>query len=130
MAKRTSPEELQGFSAELTSLLASKGVTQTQLAEGVGATQSVVSTWVNGTYRPAPPMVSDIEVFLGVRPGTLTRHFGFLPLTFDQSTPSPVPDAIAADPDLTDEQGAAMIALYEHYTGTHTAPPRRLRTKK
>jgi hypothetical protein len=59
--------------------------------------QQQVSNWVQGN-EPNPRQAIAIEKALGVRPGTLTRLLGYLPL--DARTTKTVNEAVAADPSL------------------------------
>lgn len=98
------------------------GLTQVDLeASGIVDGQSTWSGWENPhPARPrskplTPEKVFEIEKFLGVAPGSLSKHFGYLPAsvvkvacTFEQ--------AIASDPNLTKTQKANLRALYREFT--------------
>lgn len=71
------------FSRALKQALATAGITQAELAHVAGATQSMVSTWVNGKFPPKPAAAEQIEQHLGLTPGDLSRHLGYLTMSFD-----------------------------------------------
>lgn len=58
-----------------------------------------------------------LEQTLNQRAGTLTRFFGFVP-SHDDTDNVGVIYAIRADPDLSEAQADALVALYEHFAGT------------
>ena len=54
------------------------------VAEELGAkafSQSAVSSWITGVFTPSPQQVFAMERVLGFRPGVLSQHWGYLPLT-------------------------------------------------
>ena len=109
--------DLPGFADALRRSMRARGYTQTMLAEDLGVTQSMVSTWVNGLYAPNPALIATIEQTLNQRAGTLTRFFGFVP-SHDDTDNVGVIYAIRADPGLSEAQADALVALYEHFAGT------------
>lgn len=68
-------------------------------------------------YAPNPALIATIEQTLNQRAGTLTRFFGFVP-SHDDTDNVGVIYAIRADPDLSEAQADALVALYEHFAGT------------
>jgi len=72
-----------------------------------------VSKWVAGN-PPAPPRVFAIERALGVSPGTLSRHLGYLPVdTQEGITPR---DALRDDPALSPMAKRVMLKVYDELT--------------
>jgi len=84
------------------------------LARLAQISDSYLSQVERGLYRPSPAVLKAIAGVLGIPPSTLYRRVGWLDeTTHDHPT---VPDAIAADPKLTDEQKAALLQLYRTLT--------------
>lgn len=73
--------------------------------------QASVSDWLLGANAMTPSQVFAVEQALQMRPGTLSRELGYLPMT-SRSARS-VPDAIAADPKLTAMGRRVVLAVYE-----------------
>lgn len=84
---------------------------QDDLAGMLGTTQSSVSGWINGRYEPAAPTVFTVERCLGMDPGSLSRPLGYLPVEPASRSVS-VESAIAQNPQLDDEEKAALSAVY------------------
>ena len=111
---RTTPEGRDFSDALRTQLV---GRSQTEFGatvadcEGRSApySQSQVSDWMNGK-EPSPSQVFAIEEALRLRPGTLSRILGYLPVSARNITS--VPDALAADPALDVESRNALLASY------------------
>lgn len=85
-----------------------------EIARAVGKrspiTQSAVSQWVRGETEPERDYVFAAERILDLRPGTLSRLLGYLPV--DAKSAKTVPDAIDSDPALTDRAKAMLRAVY------------------
>lgn len=71
---------------------------------------SAVSQWIAGKTEPDPQRVFAIERALHLKPGTLSRFLGYLPL--DAHPVLSVEDAIDADPRLTPPLRDAIRAAY------------------
>lgn len=71
------------FARALTDALARYHVTQTELGRSLATprSQSQVAHWCAGRHTPDLDVVVDIERVLDMHPGTLTRLFGFLPVS-------------------------------------------------
>jgi len=90
-------------------------VARLELGEGARPyTASAVTMWVNGETEPTRPKVWAIEAALGAPPGTLSQLLGYLPL--GARTITSVPDAVAADPQLSDEARRVLLAVYQAVT--------------
>jgi transcriptional regulator with XRE-family HTH domain len=75
---------------------------------------SYLSQIERGLYEPSAAVLKSIAAALGIDPSTLYRRVGWLDeTTHDNPT---VPDAIAADPKLTDDQKAALLQMYKTLT--------------
>jgi hypothetical protein len=78
-------------------------------AEGQAAyPQSTVSAWFQGKSYLRPSRVFIIERILGMRPGTLSKLDGYLPLK--DGAPTTVEEALLADPDITADQATMLEA--------------------
>lgn len=92
------------------------GGAQTWLGEELGAhlgtkavSQSAVSAWIQGTSTPEPAVVFGLEHVLGLRPGQLSRHLGYLPV--DAKPPvGGVEQAIRDDATLPTAARKALLA--------------------
>lgn len=73
--------------------------------------QSAVSDWVNGTDRLPPARLFAIERALGLPPGRLSRHLGYVPA--DVQPVTTVLEALDADPLLGEVQRTMVRATYE-----------------
>lgn len=103
------------FAAALREQLRIQNLSQKNLADRVGSGESAVSNWVAGRDEPRPQTVFAIEEALGLQPGTLSRHLGYVPDAGWQ--PIPVVAAILSDPALDDAQRAALIGIYRTWVG-------------
>lgn len=72
--------DLDQFQTSLRAALHKRGWTQGQLAAELEVTSSAVSMWVGGKAFPDPPTVFEIEEILGIFPGRLSRHLGYVPI--------------------------------------------------
>lgn len=73
--------------------------------------QSVISGWLHGVTSWEPEILFAVERSLGLRPGDLSRHLGYLPLDA-RSGPTTVEGAINADPRLRPALRRALIAAH------------------
>lgn len=73
--------------------------------------QPQISKYLTGDSTPEPRRVFAIEAALGLNPGTLSRHLGYVPTEVSPATT--VADAAAEDPHLTREQREDLIAVWE-----------------
>jgi transcriptional regulator with XRE-family HTH domain len=86
-----------------------RGLSQSQVGAKVGRVQTTVSDWVLGRAEPPASVVFALEDTLGLAPGTLSRHLGYLPLATFRPT---FEDAVRADPDLSERERAFLLAGY------------------
>jgi transcriptional regulator with XRE-family HTH domain len=115
------PEQCRDFGAALERALDGRhhGGFGADVARAMGAknpfTPSAVSQWVNGTVEPARPKVFAMEKVLKLRPGSLSRLLGYLPVTARASVS--VLEAIDADPSLSETQKGMLRAAYRAAVG-------------
>lgn len=99
--------DLMAFSAALSDAMAAGGMTQEALAKRLGdVKQNSVSSWLGGRYEPKRETVWRVEDVLGLEPGALSKHLGYIPVGAAPSVS--VEEAIAASSDL-DEQAKQML---------------------
>ena len=97
------------FAQALTHAIATTGASPAAVAEALGLkSDDTVRKWMKGDRRPEPGHVFAVEAALGLTPGDLSRHLGYLPAT---ATPS-VLAAIGADPLLDDRSRAGLESAY------------------
>lgn len=93
----------ENFMRALTDLLAKRGLSQRELADGLGWTSHTrIQPWRNLKAEPKPEEVFAIERFLEVPPGQLSEHLGYVPVGSRPLLNRSVEDAIEADPMLPD----------------------------
>lgn len=73
--------------------------------------QTAVSGWIVGANGVEPDVAFAMERALGLRPGDLSRHLGYLPVAA-RPEPVGVEAAIAADPRLSATLKRALLAAY------------------
>lgn len=85
-----------------------------EVARAVGKetpiTASAVTQWINGETEPARSYVFAAEEVLGLKPGTLSRLLGYLPVAAKPATS--VLDAIDADSKLTSRSREMLRSAY------------------
>lgn len=99
------------FGRALGQVMSSRGITQVQLAEMIGMTQSAVSGWTRGKAEPAASTVFALERLLGVSPGFLSRYLGYLPIEAVSAVPT-IEDAIQHSSALDDDFKRMLLAVY------------------
>lgn len=118
-------KERQAFGRALEHALADARMTQSELARryaeatGSKVTPSKVSDWTKGESLPEngdPDAIFLVEKLLGVAPGSLTRHLGYVPVATQGCT---VEVAIDSDPLLGEW---ARDNLHMQYRALLTAP--------
>lgn len=102
------------FSGALAEAMTARGVTQQQLADGVGVKQNTVSRWVHGEGVPEPAKVFEVERALEIAPGALSMHLGYLPLPVT-SSPCTVVEAIKSAEELEDFHREALLSVYRSF---------------
>lgn len=112
-------DEQQGkvlFGAALAEAMSSVGMRQADLAERFGTSQSTVSAWMHGK-KTRPVVVFAIEDILGLDPGTLSRHLGYLPVVTKGATPATFDDCVEGDRLLSASQKSVVKQMYEEFVG-------------
>lgn len=119
------------FAKALSTLMAARGVTQSELAAKINVSaQSSVSAWKLGQAEPERETVFAIERALGVRPGHLSRHLGYLPVTASKVKISTTEEAILADPALDDNAKQIVLSTYRAIIEANRPKPGRKRARR
>lgn len=109
-------DQKAAFSAALRAAMATAGITKVSdlarrgRAAGIERTGETFNSWANGS-EPSRSEVLALEVLLGVEPGHLSRHLGWVPVDVDPSVT--IEQMILAEPDLTAAQKQALLTLLE-----------------
>lgn len=99
------------FGPSLKQAIDDAGRTIQALADHLELPHSTVSTWISRNRPPEPATVFEVERWLGLPPGRLSRALGYLPA---EAAPAvTVLEAIDADPKLTEMGRAVLRAAYE-----------------
>jgi transcriptional regulator with XRE-family HTH domain len=114
-----SAEQRRGFGAAVFAARKAAGLRQEDLAARLfGADQArksqpTVSFWESGTHEPEAEMVFAIERAIGVDPGSLSRHLGYVPADIDPASIAlDVLTSIQNDPLLSREARRRLVTLY------------------
>ena len=98
-------------------------MTQTALGAAVGLRQPAVVAWEMGDNVPAMEVVFGLERALGVRPGALSKHLGYLPLDAVKTVCS-LRQAIEEDTGLSDAEKRALLTMVNTMQDTRRASAR------
>lgn len=101
------------YAKALTELLNTKGKSQTALAKELGVTPSTISNWSTAKNEPDPQQVFRTETALGVPPGTLSRHLGYLPVGESAGVLSAIDADSALAPNAKRALRMAFLSLAE-----------------
>lgn len=115
----------QAFADALFHVMELKGITHRDLGETLGLSHTVFSGWRNGDHEPPPATAFAVERALGLPPGFLSIHLGYLPPEARTATfPTEYEALIDADPGL-DERARRMLKVM--YSELRTPQQRRRR---
>lgn len=110
-------EQRAAFGGALQDVLDRLGMSQTALAAEVGRALGrgpVSQPWISeirrGAKEPSVEVAFAIEEVVGVKPGQLTRHLGYVPAGARAS--ASVVDAIEGDVRLDDRGRRSLLAAY------------------
>lgn len=94
-------------------LLDERGVSQRQLAEDLGwGSHTRINTWRNLTREPEPWEVFELEEYLRVPPGTLSKSLGYMPPGVRAEGGATVEEAINADARLPEWGRRLLVTSY------------------
>lgn len=105
----------RAFMDDLYTILERKGVTQRQLRDDLGwGSHTYMNRWRNLIKEPDPEEVFELEEYLGLAPGTLSRRLGYLPVAAEK-TPRPAgfEAVVAADEILPDWGKEQLLSVYQ-----------------
>jgi transcriptional regulator with XRE-family HTH domain len=102
------------FGTALASAMQARGMTQVELAEQLGVTQSMVSEWRAGLSGPKRHVAFEIERILSLTPGTLSINAGYLPVEALLGGPVSVHDAVLTDGLLSEDDKLTVLVVYDH----------------
>lgn len=109
-----SPAEVAEFGRVLSARLAGKSREDFAAAvateSGESVSEAAVSQWTTGKNEPTRNKVFAIEKVLGLKPGTLSRCLGYVPVGARE--PRTVADVIQSDSSLDERGRRAILALY------------------
>lgn len=127
MSADASEDRLRRFGDDLASAMAAANVTQEQLMDLLGVSQASISDWTQGKHGPrSPEKTFHLERVLGLDPGSLSRHLGYVPAEVVQVA-TDVESAIRADPALNAEGKDFLLGAY---LMARVEPVRRSRSRK
>lgn len=95
------------FGRALDEAMRQEAINAPAVARHVGLSDDAVRKWLSGKSEPAPHVVFAVEELLGVAPGDLSRHLGYVPVGTTSVTA-----AIAADQKLSPKDRRILIRLY------------------
>lgn len=98
------------FGRVLAEALFARDLTQADLARAVGSTQSAVSAWVNGHAEPASSLVFEVEGYLELPAGFLSRLLGYLPVSAVASVAS-IQEAVQASTLIDEDLKPMLLAV-------------------
>lgn len=98
-------EMRRAFGAALDAVIRSKPAKIADVAAHVGVSDDAVRKWTSGSNSPNPLTLFAVERFLGVTPGELSRHLGFVPAEAPVSTLQ----AIETDPRIVNDTARSMV---------------------
>lgn len=103
----------EAFVNDLYRLMDQKGIGQRRLADRLDlAGHTTISRWRHLAGEPPAELVFRIEKALGVDPGTLSRHLGYLPLDAAPPPKITLPEMIEADPILPPWGKEILLTAY------------------
>lgn len=103
----------QNFALALKGAREQAELTQEELGEALGRSQSTVGDWEKAKTQPTPWEVAEIEELFKLPTGKLTRHLGYLPLgAAGTSLECTVEDAIIADDGLSRAAKESLLGVY------------------
>lgn len=106
MAGPTS-QQLSAFGRALDEAMRAFPLSPAAVGSHIGLTDDAIRKWVKGTTEPPPWRIFAVEELLGLAPGDLSRHLGFVPT----GTVS-VLAAIDADGSLTERDRKVLRTTY------------------
>lgn len=101
---------LRRFGGAVTDARIARDLSQDELADKAGVSQSNVSGWELGRWAPDPDDVFKLERVLRLQPGTLSTHLGYEPVKVATKPPDVIGAVMASSLDSIDKR--ALAGLY------------------
>lgn len=101
---------LRRFGGAVVDARLARDLSQDELAEKAGVSQSNVSGWELGRWAPEPDVVFALERVLRLTGGTLSNHLGYVPTKVATKAPDVVGAVMASSLDSIDKR--ALAGLY------------------
>lgn len=119
-ASNATPEQKRAFASALNAAMDARGLRPVDLIPVTGsssrqAAQSAAQSWMTGAVEPLRPKVVELEQFLELEPGALSRHLGWLPI----NAPA-MPDleaTVLADARFSEDQKVLLLKLISQLLG-------------
>lgn len=125
MVSREPEERRRAFGEAVRQALRVKQMTQEELAAALNKTQPMISAWIQGKRAPeSPELAFEVERAIGVDPGTLSVHLGFIPPEAARTVAS-FESVVLADTGLSDDEKELMMAMYKAATSKRRRPRKR-----
>lgn len=106
---RVGPEERRrAFGQALRDAVNRSPMNREELGARIGSAPNTISDWMTGKKEPKPATVFLVERALGLAPGQLSLHLGYLP---PEAAESSLEAAIRATPGLDESQRRAVLAF-------------------
>lgn len=95
-------------------LMEQKKIAQRQIAGDLGwGTHTRFTKWRHAVSEPNPDEVFQLEEYLGVAPGTLSRHLGYLPPSAAKMSRPPCFEDVVKNDDMIPDWGKdQLISVY------------------
>ncbi len=116
--KNSTLEQRKAFGAAISGALTDADLRISALFPIAGSDKAesarrAANDWLSGKREPSRPQVLAIEELVGVEPGALSRHLGWLPLGAPAIADTEL--AILADPGLKPIEAKAVIAVLRSF---------------
>lgn len=108
----------RALAAELHRMARSEFAHRVAEVSGESVSEAAVSLWLLGRSEPSRQKVFAMEQVLEVRPGTLSRLLGYLPV--GARTLATADEAIRADPNLSRTAKRVLLAAYREARRSET----------
>lgn len=100
-------EQLAAFGRALDEAMRAVPLAPAAVGAHVGISDDAVRKWVRGDVEPPPWRIFGVEQLLGLAPGELSHHLGFVPVGV-----ASVFAAIDADPSLNERDRKVLRTTY------------------
>jgi transcriptional regulator with XRE-family HTH domain len=103
----------EAFMNDVYRLMDQKKISQREMAAALGwSSHTVMNRWRHLMKEPDPEQVFELEEYLGVAPGGLSRRLGYLPLSAAKLPTGDLEKMITNDPVLPDWGKEILLVSY------------------